>query len=90
MQRALPAWLRLLVFSGMLAIPSVVSAAPRVLIITQAFEGPHAETLAALRHALAGTEVELKVQLASAPMRQKSARQVRQQRQIFLIIIFVF
>ena len=70
MQRALPAWLRLLVFSGMLAISSVVSAAPRVLIITQAFEGPHAETLAALRHALAGTEVELKVQLASAPSLQ--------------------
>lgn len=70
MQRALPAWLRLLVFSGILAISSVVSAAPRVLIITQAFEGPHAETLAALRHALAEAEVDLKVQLASAPSLQ--------------------
>ena len=69
-QRALPAWLRLLVFSGMLVIATMVSAAPRVLIVTQAFEGPHAETLAALRHALAGTEVELKVQLASAPIVQ--------------------
>lgn len=69
MQRALPAWLRLFVFSGILAISSVVSAAPRVLIITQAFEGPHAETLGALRHALANSlpVVEIDVHLASDP-----------------------
>ena len=73
MQRSLCAWLRLLVVSGMLAISSLVSAAPRVLIITQAFEGPHAGTLAALRNALAnslpatGADIEIDVQLASAP-----------------------
>ncbi len=71
MQRALAAWLRLLIVGGVLAISSMVSvsAAPRVLVVTQAFEGPHAETLGALRHALANSlpVAEIDVHLASDP-----------------------
>lgn len=68
-QRAIRAWLRLIIVGGVLAMSSMASAAPRVLVITHALAGPHAETLDALRHALAKSlpAAEIDIRLASDP-----------------------
>lgn len=77
--RAIIAWLRLLILTSLLAISSLALASPRVLVVTQALEGAHAETLAALRHALSislpAAEIDVRL-VAETSLQQAQAASI--------------
>ncbi|HQZ02733.1 MAG TPA: ABC transporter substrate binding protein [Thauera sp.] len=66
MHRALGRLLRLLLFAGLLTISALSAAAPRVLVLTPAFDGVHAEILDALRAALPDSPTGLEVETLPA------------------------